>query len=149
MLLHEKYTSDVLQKFNMSDCRSATTPLPPASKLSSSDSLTTEEEKQAMDLLPYRSAIGSLMYLAVCTRPDIASAISNLGRFNANPGQAHKEGVLHVMRYLKGTLAGGIRYRKGACTDIWGFCDASHLTCPDTGRARAGFAIVSAGGVVS
>ena len=72
LLLQEKYTSDVLQKFNMSDCRSATTPLPLASKLSSSDSPTTEEEKQAMDLLPYKSAIGSLMYLAVCTRPDIA-----------------------------------------------------------------------------
>ena len=71
-----------------------------------------------MDLLPYRSAIGSLMYLVVCTKPDIASAINNLSRFNANPGQAYWEGVLHVMRYLKGTLAGGIRYRKGACTDI-------------------------------
>ena len=85
----EKYTSDVLQKFNMSDCRSATTPLPPASKLSSSDSPTTGEEKQRMDLLPYRSAIGSLMYLGACTKPDIASTISSLSRFNANPGQAH------------------------------------------------------------
>ena len=102
-----------------------------------------------MDLLSHRSAIGSLMYFAVCTRPDIALAISSLSRFNANPGQAHWKGVLHVMRYLKGTLAGGIRYRKGACTDIWSFCDASHLTRPDTGRSRAGFALVSAGGVVS
>ena len=53
-----------------------------------------------MEGIPYRSAIGSLMYLAVCTRPDIAAAISNLSRFNANPGRAHWEGVQHVFRYL-------------------------------------------------
>ena len=59
------------------------------------------------DLIPYRSAIGSLMYLAVCTRPDISVAISNLSRFNANPGRADWEGVQHVLRYLQGTSGGG------------------------------------------
>ena len=102
-----------------------------------------------MELVPYRSAVGSMMYLAVCTRPDISAAVSALSSFNANPGRAHWEGVQHVLRYLKGTASSGIRYRKGASTDIWGFTDASHLTCPDTGRSRTGFALISAGGVVT
>ena len=133
----------------MSDCRPATTPLSPAIKLSSLDSPATDEERQAMENIPYRSAIGSLMYLAFCTRPDIASAISSLSRFNATPGKSHWEGVLYVMRYLKGTLASGIRYRMGACTELWGFRDAGHLICPDVSRARASFDFMSAGGVVS
>ena len=61
----------------------------------------------------YRSAIGSLMYLAVCTRPDIATAVSGLSRFNRNPGMAHWEGVQHVLRYLQGTSGEGLCYKKG------------------------------------
>ena len=70
----------------MSEFRPATTP---TRKLSSLDSPTTDKDKQAMEDIPYKSSIGSLMYLGVCTRPDIASAISNLSRFNATPGKAH------------------------------------------------------------
>ena len=102
-----------------------------------------------MELVPYRSAVGSLMYLAICTGPDISAAVSALSHYNANPGRAHWEGVQYVLKYLKGTASGGIRYRKGASTDIWGFTDASHLTCLDTSRSRTGFALISAGGVVT
>ena len=101
-----------------------------------------------MEAIPYRSAIGSLMYLAVCTRPDIAAAISTLSRFNDNPGWAHWEGVQHVLRYLQGTNGEGLCYRKGVSTHLWGYCDASHLTCPDTGRSRAGFVFMAAGGAI-
>ena len=102
-----------------------------------------------MGSIPYRSAIGSLLYLAVCTRPDIAAAVSSLSRFNANPGRAHWEGVQHVLRYLQGTSGEGLCYRKGVSTQLWGYCDASHLTCPDIGRSRAGYVFLSAGGAIS
>ena len=102
-----------------------------------------------MALIPYRSAIGSLMYLAVCTRPDIAAAVSSLSRFNGNPGMAHWEGVQHVLRYLQGTSGEGLCYRKDVSTILWGYCDSSHLTQPDTSRSRAAFVILSAGGAVS
>ena len=59
-----------------------------------------------MAAIPYRSAIGSLMYLAVCTRPDISAAVSCLSRFNHNPGMPHWEGVQHVLRYLRGEACG-------------------------------------------
>ena len=46
-----------------------------------------------MEGVPYKSAIGSLMYLATCTRPDLAAAVSELSNFIRNPGVAHWEGV--------------------------------------------------------
>ena len=102
-----------------------------------------------MALIPYRSAIGSLMYLAVCTRPDIAAAVSSLSRFNGNPSITHWEGVQHVLRYLQGTSGEGLCYRKDVSTVLWGYCDSSHLTCPDTSCSRAAFVILSARGAVS
>ena len=99
-----------------------------------------------MASVPYRSAIGSLMYLEMCTRPDIATAISTLNIFNANPGRAHWEGVQHVLCYLRGTSGEGLCYRKRVSTQLWGYCDSSHLTCPDIGRSRAGYVFLSAKG---
>ena len=71
-----------------------------------------------MAKIPYKSAIGLLMYLPVCTRPDISAAISSLSRFNSKPGMAHWEGVQHVLRYLKGTTDAGIIYKKGVSTPL-------------------------------
>ena len=139
----------MLQRFPVTKSRSTSTPLPPGCKLSHSDSPQTAAAKAVIAVIPYRSAIGSLMYLATCTRPDIAAAVSSLSRYNANPGMAHWEGVQHVLRYLQGTSGEGICYRKGQPTTLWGYCDASHLTCPDTARSRGGYVFLSAGGAVS
>ena len=70
--------------------------------------------------IPYRSAIGSLTYLATCTRPDIAVAISELSKFSQNPGVAHWEGVKRVLRYVSGTVGDGLMYRRGAQVEVWG-----------------------------
>ena len=148
-LLQEKYLGEVLSRYPVVNTRAASTPLPPACKLSQRDAPKDDEERVAMQGIPYRSAIGSLMYLAVCTRPDIAAAISSLSRFNANPGMAHWEGVHHVLRYLQGTSGEGLCFRKGVSTKLWGYCDSSHLTCPDTSRSRAAYVFLSAGGAIS
>ena len=83
-----------------------------------------------MALIPYRSAIGSLMYMAVCTRPDIHAAISSLSRFNANPGRAHWEGVQYVLRCLKGTSGEGLCYKKGVSRQLWGIAMRATLPAP-------------------
>ena len=149
LLLQEKYTREILFKFAAGNCRAVSTPLPPYSKLSMADSPQTPEARALMVDVPYRSTIGSLMYLAVCTRPDLSAAISSLSRFNADPGQAHWEAVQHVLRYLQGTAGEGIFYKLGSSTKIWGYSDSSHLTCPDTARSRGGYVFISADGAVS
>jgi hypothetical protein len=59
---------------------------------------------------PFRSLIGSLMYLACGMRPDIAVAVAKLSRFLQKPGQAHLDAAIKVMRYLSKTKDVGITY---------------------------------------
>jgi len=68
-------------------------------------------EREQMLNIPYASAVGSLMYAQVCTRPDIAFAIGMLGRYQSNPGMEHWKAAKKVMRYLKGTKDYMLMYR--------------------------------------
>ena len=83
------YIQQVLTRFKMEDCNTEKTPLATGVQLSKSDAPQTEEEKGEMLSYPYRSLVGSLMYLMLCTRPDIAYALGVLARFGANHGMAH------------------------------------------------------------
>ncbi|PKI57312.1 hypothetical protein CRG98_022311 [Punica granatum] len=56
-----------------------------------------------MKKVPYASAIGSIMYAMVCTRPDIAHAVGVVSRYMSNPGKQHWEEVKWIFRYLRGT----------------------------------------------
>ena len=80
-------------------------------KLSKADS-PSEEEQQATENVElkqlYQEAVGSLMYLMICTRPDIAFAVSFLSRFSSNPGIKHWQAVKQVFKYLNGTRNYGI-----------------------------------------
>ena len=98
---------------------------------------------------PYRQAMGSLIYIAQGTRPDMSEAVSSLSNFNQDPGRVLLGAVKRMLRYLKGTMGHGIMYRRGVSTDFVGFSDASHLSCPYTLRGRAGYVFMCAGGVVS
>ncbi|KAL6514983.1 hypothetical protein OROGR_020562 [Orobanche gracilis] len=66
-----------------------------------------------MDNVPYASAVGSLMYAMVCTRPDIAHAVGVVSRFLSNSGKKHWEAVKRIFRYLRGTSKLGITFGNG------------------------------------
>nr|GEV40152.1 retrovirus-related Pol polyprotein from transposon TNT 1-94 [Tanacetum cinerariifolium] len=61
-----------------------------------------DKEVKYMKTVPYSSVVGSLMYAMVCTRPDLAHAVSVVSSFMANPGKAHWKTVKWILRYLKG-----------------------------------------------
>ena len=149
LMVQEKYVHDILKQFGMVGCKAASTPLEPGVKLSIVDSPADDLGKATMEAYPYRQVIGKLMYLAVCTRPDISQAVSELSRFNTNPGLKHWESAMRVLRYLSGTTGVGLLFKKGASRDLWGYVDASHTSCPDTGKGRAAYVFMSAGGPVS
>ena len=65
-----------------------------------------------MQRIPYASAIGSLMYAQVCTRPNIAYIVGLLGRYLSNPGKDHWIATKQVMRYLQRTKDYMLTYRK-------------------------------------
>ena len=69
------------------------TPLAAHFKLSSSLVPKTIEEESYMEKVPYSSAVGSLMYAMVCTRPNISHAVSVVSRYMANPRKAHWHAV--------------------------------------------------------
>ena len=58
-------------------------------KLSKTQNPTTAENRKRMEVSPYASAIGSMMYTMLCTRPDVCLAISLAGRYQSNPGVDH------------------------------------------------------------
>ena len=75
--------------------------------------LTTDDEKQKMSNVPYASAVGSLMYAMLCTRPDICFAVGLVSRYQSNPVTAHWQAVKRIMRYLRGTTDLVLCYQGG------------------------------------
>ncbi|CAA0815215.1 Uncharacterized mitochondrial protein AtMg00810 [Striga hermonthica] len=73
--------------------------------------------------VPYSSAVGSLMYAMVCTRPDIAHAVGIVSRYLSNPGKDHWEAVKWILRYLKGSANKSLSFDKGN-TVLEGYTDA-------------------------
>ena len=73
----------------MQDSKPVKVPIPVGVKLSVEQCPKTQEEEEDMSRVPYESAVGSLMYAVVCTRPDIAHAVGVLSRFMSNPGKEH------------------------------------------------------------
>ena len=74
--------------------------------------LKEENEELFGPEVPYLSAIGALMYLANCTRPNIAFSINLLARYSSAPTKRHWNGVKHILRYLRGTSDMGLYYSK-------------------------------------
>ncbi|KAH0743072.1 hypothetical protein KY290_031065 [Solanum tuberosum] len=71
----EKYIQKVLRRFNMDKAKVVSTPLAMHFKLSTRHCPSSDGEKEDMKKVPYASAVGSLMYAMVCTRPDIAHVV--------------------------------------------------------------------------
>jgi hypothetical protein len=99
----------VLEQFNMENCKPASTPFSYNIKLIKSNNQESEEFIQRNQR--YRKAVGSLMYITICTRPDISFAVGVLSRFLEKPNQKHWDSFLHVLRYLKHSINLKIQYK--------------------------------------
>ena len=97
------YIQKIIECFGMEEAKPLSVLISPGHSLTKSQSPSDPKAIEEMRCIPYREAIGSLMYAVVRTQPDIAYAVTYLARFMANPGHAHWEGMKCVIRYLKGT----------------------------------------------
>src|SRR5258708_31896945 len=93
----------LLARFNFDDLNPSSIPMDPSTPLLKSQSPSTLADIAKMKNVPYREAVGSLMYAAMGTRPDIAFATSTVAQFLENPGRDHWEAVQRIFIYLKGT----------------------------------------------
>jgi hypothetical protein len=87
------YIQKVLRRFNMHDSNLVSTPIAPHFKLSSAQCPTKDEDLKYMSKVPYSSVVGSLMYVMVCSHPDLSYYMSLVSRYMANPGRTHWEVV--------------------------------------------------------
>jgi hypothetical protein len=139
-LVQSHYVEKVLSRFGYADCKSSLTPYDPSV-------LLRKNEKATKDQLRYSQIIGSLMYLACATRPDISFAVCKLSRFVANPGDDHWHALERVMRYLKGTMSYGIHYT-GYPRGLEGYSDSNWISDAKM-KATSGYVFTLGGGAVS
>jgi hypothetical protein len=147
-LSQESYIEKLLDRFNMSKAKPVSSTLAGHLKLSSKQSPTSEKEKEEMKKVPYASAVGSLMYAMVCTRPDIAHAVGVVSRFLSNPGKEHWAAVKWILRYLRGTSRVCLYFGNGKQV-LDGFTDADMAGDIDSRKSTSGYLITYSGGAVS
>jgi hypothetical protein len=131
----------VLNCFGYNDCASAPTPYDPSVIL-------RKNRRISRDQLRYSQIIGSLMYLASATRPDISFVVSKLSRFMSNPGDTHWSALERVLRYLKGTMSYSFHFT-GYPRVLEGYCDANWISDVDELYTTSGYVFLLGGGAVS
>lgn len=140
----KKYIEEILGKFGMTNCNPVRTPIDKNVKLKKS----TEGNEEGIKDLPYQCLIGSLMFLAVTTRPDIAYVTSMLSKFNNCYTQEHFNAAKRVLRYLKGTMDKCLVYRK-TNDKIVGYVDADYANDEDDRRSYTGYVFMYGGAAIS
>jgi hypothetical protein len=112
-----KYTVEMLNRFDMLECKAMNTPMETNLKL------LVDTSSELVDATLYRHIIGSLMYLTN-TRPDICFVVSTLNQYLVEPRRIHLVPTKHVMRYLKGTLDYGLYYTGDHEFRLYGYTDS-------------------------
>ncbi|KAE8725167.1 Eukaryotic translation initiation factor 3 subunit E [Hibiscus syriacus] len=147
-LSQKNYLKKILSRFSMQDCKPISTPLPINFKLSSSMSPSSEEERMEMSRVSYTSAVGSLMFAMICTRPDIAQAVGVVSRYMANPGKEHWNTVKRILRYIKGTSNIALCYG-GSNLLINSYVDSDYAGDLDKNKSTIEYVFKVTGGAVS
>ncbi|KAK8578849.1 hypothetical protein V6N13_142124 [Hibiscus sabdariffa] len=124
-LSQSTYIDKVLKRFSMEKSKRGFLPIRHGISLSKEMCPSTPQERERMSQIPYASAIGSIMYAMICTRPDLSYALSMTSRYQANPGEGEEE------------------------LRIKGYTDASFQTDKDDSRSQSSFVFCLNGGAVS
>uniref|UniRef100_A0A2N9HFH0 Uncharacterized protein n=1 Tax=Fagus sylvatica TaxID=28930 RepID=A0A2N9HFH0_FAGSY len=147
-LSQEKYVERVLKRFNIKHAKPVSTPLGGHFKLSKKSCPSSNKEKDNMASIPYSSAVGSLLYVMVCTRLDIAHAVGVVSRFMVNPGKEHWEEVKWIFRYLRGRSKLYLSFGNSKPV-LEGYTNADMTGDLDGRKSTSGFLFTFVGGAVS
>ncbi|KAL0410471.1 UNVERIFIED_CONTAM: Retrovirus-related Pol polyprotein from transposon TNT 1-94 [Sesamum latifolium] len=143
------YIEKVLAKYRMSACSSTAAPIVKGDKFGIHQSPQNSLEENQMKNIPYASVVGSLMYVQVYTRPDIAFAVGMLGRYQSNPGIEHWKTAKKVMCYLQGTKDLQLIYKQTENLEVIGYSDSYFAGCLDTRKSTSGYIFLLANGAIS
>ncbi|KAF5383863.1 hypothetical protein D9615_003633 [Tricholomella constricta] len=146
-LSQHSYLDSIIRRYGFQDLKPVSIPMDTNVRLTSAQCPATTAEYAQMRDIPYHEAVGSLMYAALGTRPDIAFAVQTVSRFSTKPGPAHWEAVKRIFRYLKGTKDLWLVYG-GNSKELLGYADADGSMAEDR-HAISGYAFILYGGAIS
>jgi hypothetical protein len=150
-LSQTRYIEDLINQFDISIDTSIRSPMQENLKL-----LATEEESvtpkqlQYAGKFPYRQLIGAILYLNMCTRPDISYAVSILAQFNVKPTFLACKALVRLARFIYNTRNDKLILGGGADIPvITSFCDSDWGGCINTRYSRSGHIIFMGNGPVT
>ncbi|KAJ9566176.1 hypothetical protein OSB04_002142 [Centaurea solstitialis] len=149
-LSQSTYIDRVLKRFRMDESKKGFIPMQHGIVLSKTQCPVSSEDQDRMKLVPYASAIGSIMYAMLCTRPDVAYSVSVTSRYQQNPGEPHWVAVKNILKYLRRTKEMFLVF--GGSEDeisVTGYSDASFQTDRDDFRSQSGYVFTLNGGAIS
>jgi len=142
-LEQKDYLVKVLERFGMQNAKSAMTPLPSGYVPTPNDGPIDEKLRNR-----YQQLIGSLLYLMLGTRPDIAFAVTKMSQFAANPTQEHFDKALYICRYLVGTADYDLQYKRSG-NGLIAYADADWGSDTNTRRSISENLVMLADGTIS
>ncbi|KAM2449650.1 hypothetical protein PS1_019734 [Malus domestica] len=144
ILVHQSaYIEKILKRFGMDKAYPLSTPMVIRSLDIKKDPFLPKEDDELVlgPEVPYLSAIGALLYLAQCTRLDIAFSVNLLTRYISAPTIRHWKGVKDVLRYLRGTTDMSLFYSEKSTNDqiLTGYADDGFLSDPHKALSQTGY----------
>ncbi|KAJ9567120.1 hypothetical protein OSB04_003086 [Centaurea solstitialis] len=149
-LSQSTYIDKILKKFRMDESKKGFIPMQHGIVLSKTQCPVSSQDQDKMKSVPYASAIGSIMYAMLCTRPDVAYSVSVTSRYQQNPGEPHWVAVKNILKYLRRTKDMFLVF--GGSEDeisVNDYSDASFQTDRDDFRSQSGYVFTLNGGTIS
>jgi hypothetical protein len=148
-LSQDTYIDKILNRFNMQDSKKGFLPMSHGITLSKSQCAMTLDEQKKMSVIPYDSAIGSIMYSMLCTRPDVSFALSVTSRYQSDFGEDHRTVVKGILKYLRRTKDMFLIFGGEDELVVKGYTDVSFQIDKDDSASQSGFVFYLNGGAVS
>jgi len=149
-LSQETFVNTLLTRFDLEGINPKLTPAEPNTHLLRSDQPLIPNKDVVRQ---YQQMVGSLMYLACFTRPDIAYAVNQCAKFMLNPGPTHVQAAKRILGYLAGTKDHKLTYTRSAQPGVGNvlttYADSDHAGDPDSRRSVTGYVCMLNGGAVS
>jgi hypothetical protein len=139
----------VLERFSMENAKPISTPLANHFRLSTTQCPKIVEDSEDMSKVPYASAVGCLIYAMVCTRSDLAYAVSVVSKYMTNPGRQHWDAVKWIFRYLKDTTDYGITFvQQKSDLSVVGYVDVDYVGDLNDKMSTTNYVFTLAGGPI-
>ena len=138
----EQYLQNVMYRFNMDKCKGVKTPC--------DKFIESNEDDKLIESKLYRSAVGSLVYAMMATRPDLSWSVSKLSQYLGKPTEAHWIAVKRVFRYINTTITHGLSFMKTDDLKLVGYSDSDWGSSIDR-RSTTGYCFMLSvqGGAIS